>query len=401
MNELSPVARATSTTARRRSKVDQLFEELLASVDVRVGGERPWDITIHHPDTAARVFSDGSLGMGESYMDGWWDSPRIDELLLRILQGHLDDRVGKARVIALHLLDRLVNRQSPQRAWQVGRAHYDLDHRIFEAMLDDRLNYSCGYWARATTLDQAQTDKLELTCRKLGLRAGMRLLDIGCGWGSLMGYAAEHFGVTCVGITISTEQAQYVRQRYAHLPVEVHLQDYRTFNDSGSLRFDRIASIGMFEHVGHKNYRDFFSMALRSLDGTGLMLLHTIGRRRSDTAPDPWIDRYVFPNHELPSLAQITAACEGRFLIEDLENFGADYDRTLMSWHARLEAAWPALSGQHDERFRRMMRFYLLACAASFRARIDQLWQIVLSPSGVAGGYRRPLLSGSLRQTAD
>jgi cyclopropane-fatty-acyl-phospholipid synthase len=391
-----------SRAAPRRSKADDLFEELLAGVDVRIGGDRPWDLTVHHPDTANRILAEGSLGMGESYMDGWWDCPRIDELLLRILQGHLDERVGKARMLALGIANLLFNRQSQKRAWQVGRMHYDLDYRVFEAMLDERLNYSCGYWARASTLEQAQSDKLELTCRKLGLQAGMRLLDIGCGWGSLMGYAAENFGVECVGITISAEQAEYARRRYAHLPIEVRLQDYRAFNGDGRQRFDRIASIGMFEHVGHKNYRDFFATVARCLDAAGLCLLHTIGRRRSDTVPDPWIDRYIFPNHELPSLAQIAEACEGSFVIEDVENFGADYDRTLLAWHERLEAAWPALSLHHDERFRRMMRYYLLACAASFRARIDQLWQLVLSPAGVAGGYRRPAIAdGSRRQVGN
>ena len=385
-----PTVERAPVASSRPSKADRFFTELLASVDVRVGGDRPWDITVRHPQAAARILADGSLGLGEAYMDGWWDCPRIDEMLLRILQGRLEERAGKRRLIALWITHLLLNRQSRRRAPQVGRVHYDLDVRLFEAMLDSRLAYSCGYWAHEGTLEEAQAAKLDLVCRKLGLRPGMRLLDIGCGWGSLVGYAAQHYGVHCVGITIAREQAEYARQRYAQLPIEIRVQDYRALHAAEGQRFDRVASIGMFEHVGHRNFDDFFDVVRRNLDPTGLCLLHTIGRNRRDTVPDPWMDRYIFPNHELPALSQIADACEGRFVIEDVENFGADYDHTLMHWYRRLEAAWPQLPMHDDERFRRMMRYYLLVCAATFRARINQLWQLVLSPVGVPGGYRRP-----------
>ncbi|MBN8441370.1 MAG: cyclopropane fatty acyl phospholipid synthase [Thauera sp.] len=364
--------------------------DLLAVAGVGIAGERPWDMLIHHPQTAERILARGSLGLGESYMDGWWDCARLDEFIARILFARLDEKVATRALMLQGIRARLFNLQNLRRTWHVGEAHYDLGNDFFEAMLDGRLAYTCGYWARADNLDDAQAAKLDLICRKLGLERGMRLLDIGCGWGSLMKFAAEHYGVECVGLTISREQAEHGQARCAGLPVAFRLQDYRQFNRGGSERFDRVASVGMFEHVGHKNHRAFFAMARRSLNDDGLFLLHTIGKNLRRTPTDPWIDRYIFPNGDLPSLGQIADACEDDFIIEDVHNFGADYDRTLMAWHARFEAAWPDFAERYGERFRRTWRYYLLACAGTFRARTNQLWQIVLSPLGVRGGYRRP-----------
>jgi cyclopropane-fatty-acyl-phospholipid synthase len=363
---------------------------LLHMADIEINGSRPWDIQIHHPDTLDRILAEGSLGLGESYMDGGWDCAQLDEFIARVLRARLDRHVGRPGLVFDALRARLTNPQSPRRAWQVGREHYDLGNDLFERMLDPYMAYSCGYWANAGTLEQAQRDKLDLICRKLELRPGMRLLDIGCGWGSLMRYAAEHYGVECVGLTISREQACWGAERAAGLPLRFELADYRGFNRDGAQRFDRVASVGMFEHVGHKNYPAFFAMARRSLAEDGLFLLHTIGKNRSGEPIDPWTEKYIFPNGSLPSQAELSAAIEPHFLVEDWHNFGADYDRTLMAWHARFEAAWPALRKRYSERFRRMWRYYLLSCAGSFRARDNQLWQIVLSPQGVAGGYRRP-----------
>jgi cyclopropane-fatty-acyl-phospholipid synthase len=323
-------------------------------------------------------------------MDGWWDCDQIDEFIARVLRARLDEKVGSAGLRLAALKARLLNLQSERRAWQVGRQHYDLGNDLFERMLDPYMAYSCGYWAQATDLDAAQEAKLDLICRKLVLKPGMRLLDIGCGWGSLMRFAAERYGVECVGLTVSRQQARWGAQKTAGLPVRFELTDYRTFNPDGAQRFDRVASVGMFEHVGHKNYASYFAVARRALRDDGLFLLHTIGKNRSGATIDPWIEKYVFPNGSLPSVADIAAACEDGFVIEDWHNFGADYDRTLMAWHARFEAAWPELQAQYGERFRRMWRYYLLSCAGTFRARDNQLWQVLLSPRGVTGGYRRP-----------
>ena len=368
------------------------FAQLLGEADIRIDGDRPWDISINHPKAAELILARGSLGLGESYMLGWWDCQQLDEFIARLLAARLDERAGGARLLLQALRAQLFNLQSLRRAWRVGEVHYDIGNDFFAAMLGDGMTYTCGYWAAADALEEAQTAKLELVCAKLGLRPGMRLLDIGCGWGCLMRHAAERYRVDGVGLTISRQQAELGRLRCQDLPVEFRLLDYRDFGrgDGSVERFDRIASLGMFEHVGHKNHRVFFEVAQRCLREDGLLLLHTIGKNQSGTPTDPWIDRYIFPNGELPSLGEIADAAQDYFVIEDVHNFGADYDRTLMAWHRRFEASWPRFAAQYGERFRRMWRYYLLACAGSFRVRANQLWQIVLSPRGVAGGYRRP-----------
>lgn len=375
---------------REQDPALRAMARLLAQADIEIDGERPWDMRIHHPQTAERILARGSLGLGESYMEGWWDCDQVDEFIARVLLARLDEKVGTTALMVQGLRARLFNLQSLRRTWQVGEVHYDLGNDFFEAMLDPSMAYTCGYWATADTLEDAQAAKLDLVCRKLELRSGMRLLDIGCGWGSLMKFAAEHYGVDCVGLTISREQAEFGQARCSGLPVTFRLQDYRQFNRGGSERFDCIASVGMFEHVGAKNQGAFFEMARRSLKDEGLFLLHTIGKNVRRTPTDPWIDRYIFPNGDLPSLGQVCDASEDCFVVEDVHNFGADYDRTLMAWHARFEAAWPRFAARYGERFYRMWRYYLLACAGTFRARSNQLWQFVMSPRGVAGGYRRP-----------
>lgn len=364
------------------------LSNLLGRAGIRVNGDAPWDIQIKDPRAATRILGQGSLGLGESYMDGWWDCAALDQFFDRIFRANLTEHVT-AKDVLQTLRARLLNLQNSRRSWQVGKEHYDVGNDLFSAMLDRRMTYSCGYWKDAGNLDDAQSAKLDLVCRKLGLQPGMRLLDVGCGWGSLMQFAAENYGVSCVGLTISREQAEFAPRTLQGLPVEFRLADYRSFNVEGLEKFDRIASIGMFEHVGHKNYPAFFDACRRSLSDDGLFLLHTIGRKRTRNMIDPWFDRYIFPNGELPSLAEISTSVDGRFVIEDVHNFGADYDRTLLAWHARFEAAWPQFASKYGERFYRMWRYYLLCMAGCFRARQIQLWQTVLSPQGVAGGYQR------------
>jgi len=363
----------------------ELLRELLHLADIELDGPQPWDIQLHNPQMMQSVLAHGSLGFGNSYVAKDWDSNDLAETVSRILRADLPSQVH-ARGLWWHVIQaRWRNRQTPKRAWEVGRTHYDLNNAFYSAMLGDTLAYTCGYWAKAEDLDSAQHAKLDLICRKLGLKSGQRVLDIGCGWGSFMKYAAEHFGVSCVGLTISEAQAQLGAERCAGLPIEFRLQDYRDIHEP----FDHVVSVGMFEHVGRHNYHTFMDVVKRCLKPDGLCLLHTIGTLESNATPDPWLDRYIFPNGELPALAQITQAAEGRFVVEDVHNFGADYDRTLCAWADRFEAAWPQFASQFDASFYRMWRYYLLSCAGAFRARQTQLWQLVLSPQGVQGGYRR------------
>jgi len=366
-------------------------EALLSLADVRLDGDRPWDLHVEDERFHARVLSQGSLGLGESYMDGWWRVPSLDGMLYRMIAADLDQRVHGLGVAIDALRARLTNLQSRRRSFQVGERHYDLGNDLYRAMLGKRLVYSCAYWrgrdGRALdNLDDAQEAKLDLVCRKLGLQPGMKVLDIGCGWGEALKFAAERYGITGVGVTVSREQAAFARELCEGLPIEIRLQDYRQLDEP----FDCAFSLGMFEHVGVKNYRAYFEIANRCVHEDGLFLLHTIGTNRSVRYTDPWIGKYIFPNSMLPSAEQITEASEGLFVLEDWHNFGADYDRTLQAWRANVERAWPQLDARYDERFRRMWRFYLSASMATFRSRHSQLWQLVLSPKGVRGGYVAP-----------
>jgi cyclopropane-fatty-acyl-phospholipid synthase len=371
-----------------RNSARNRIESLLAFAGARINGEAPIDLQVHDERLYPRIVAHGSLGFGEAYMDGWWDAADLDGFLFRLLAAHVDEQVGGIDDAALFLRAKLVNMQRGRRAYKVGEQHYDLGNDLFQAMLGKRLVYSCGYWKEARDLDAAQEAKLDLVCRKLGLKPGMRVLDIGCGWGEALKYAAQKYGVSGVGVTVSEEQAQFARELCAGLPVEILVQDYREVPDGiGTDKFDRVWSIGMFEHVGVKNYRSYFETVRRCLRDDGLTLLHTIGGNESSTHTDPWIEKYIFPNSMIPSTAQIAKAAEGLFVIEDWHGFGPDYDRTLLAWRANFDAAWPALGEKYGERFRRMWHFYLAASAANFRARRLQLWQVVFSPRGVPGGY--------------
>ncbi|MBZ9537432.1 MULTISPECIES: cyclopropane fatty acyl phospholipid synthase [Modicisalibacter] len=376
---IAPIA-LPDTRARR------VIESLLDGSGVALNGTSPWDIQVHHPDFFSRVLHQGTLGLGESYMEGWWECERIDEMTHRLLRHGLGEHAHTPSERLMYKLQAgFFNLQSKARAYIVGEAHYDLGNDLFERMLDPTMCYSCGYWKDAETLHEAQVAKLDLAARKLGIEPGMKVLDIGCGWGSFAEHAARHYGAHVTGITISREQAELARKRCEGLPVEIILEDYRDLEG----RFDRIVSIGMFEHVGHRNYRTYFDTVDRLLADDGLFVLHTIGSNNSEISADPWIHKYIFPNGILPSIKHIAQATEGRLLMEDWQNFGADYDRTLMAWQDNFDAHWHEIADNYNEKTRRMFRYYLGACAGAFRARDIQLWQVVFS-KGRPGRYDSP-----------
>jgi cyclopropane-fatty-acyl-phospholipid synthase len=364
-----------------------VIEALLASADIEIDGARAQDIQVHDDRLYRRVLAHGTLGLGEAYMDGWWDCERLDDFFARAVSAGLGNKLPLTpHILWLGLSAQLFNRQSPKQSWRVADTHYNLGIDIFEATFDARMTGSCGYWQTVADLDAAQEAKLELVCRKIGLQAGQSVLDIGCGWGAFMGYAAECHGARCVGVTVSSEQAAYGRKRYADLPIEFRVQDYRDYVG----QTDHVVSMGMFEHVGPRNYRRYFQLARRSMAEGGLFLLHSIiGNVREDRI-EPWLDKYIFPGGVLPTVGQIGRACEGLFVIEDFENFGADYDRTLMAWWAKFQTHRAAISIRHGERLCRMWDYYLCSCAGAFRSRTINVGQWVLSPLGVPGGYVRP-----------
>jgi cyclopropane-fatty-acyl-phospholipid synthase len=367
-------------------KYKKIAEEILELTGVKINGSNPWDIRIHNDEFYRRVITEGELGIGESYMDGWWDAEKVDELIYKILRAQLDEKIRRKFSILVRLFTkRLLNLQSKRRAFIIGEKHYDLGNELFQNMLDKRMNYSCAYWKDAGSLDEAQENKLELICRKLYLKPGMRMLDIGCGWGAFGKYSAEKYNIEVVGITVSKEQVELGRKLCGGLPVEFRLIDYRDINE----KFDRIVSVGMIEHVGYKNYKTFFEVANKCLKDDGLFLLHTIGNIKSVKTHDLWTNKYIFPNGMLPSVAQLGKAIENLFVMEDWHNFGIDYDKTLMEWFNNFVTNWDKIKNKYSERFFRMWKYFLLSSAGSFRSRRrGQLWQIVLSKYGIPGGYQ-------------
>ena len=360
-------------------KAKNVISDLLAGAGVSVNGTMPWDIQVHNDRLYQRLLSESALGLGESYMDGWWDCEGLDEFINRILRGRLDIKVkGNWKISLFALQTKLFNRQKRSRASQVGEQHYDLGNDLYQAMLDTRLNYTCAYWKNAKNLDEAQENKLDLVCRKISLKPGMTVLELGCGWGSFARFAAEKYGAKVVAVNISKEQVRLGRELCRGLPVEILLQDYREVDGE----YDAVISIGILEHVGYKNYRTYMEVVKRCLKDDGIAFIHTIGQNTSKTHSNKWTDKYIFPNGMVPSIAQIARSMEGLFVMEDWHNFGPDYDKTLIAWYKNFNNAWPSLRDKYGDRFYRMWRFYLLSSAGAFRSRNQQLWQIVMTKTG-------------------
>ena len=358
--------------------------ELLAIAGIRIDGSAPWDIVVRNDAFYSRIFAGGSLALGESYMDGWWDCESIDEFFHKILSAKLNFRViDKKQIYYTYVKAKVLNLQLKSKAFHNATHHYDIGNDLYSKMLGDLMIYSCAYWKNARSLDEAQEAKMELICQKLGFQSGMRVLDIGCGWGGFALYATRKYGVHVTGVTVSANQATAGQELCNGLPVELICRDYREISGT----FDRIVSVGMFEHVGYKNYRTFMKTVKRHLEPDGLFLLHTIGKNISSPYNDPWLNKYIFPNSKLPSAQEITKAAEGLLIMEDWHNFGVHYDRTLMAWHQNFKNNWESLKSGYDDRFYRMWSYYLQSCAGAFRSRHNHVWQVVYSYSGLRGGY--------------
>jgi len=365
-------------------KLKSTAQKILDLAGITINGSKPWDIQIKDERFYKRVLNQGSLGLGESYMDGWWECEQLDEFFNKLLAAKIDEKVkGDWQLLASLIFQRIFNMQSKSRAFEIGEKHYDVGNDLYKVMLDKRMVYTGAYWPEADNLDQAQENKLDLVCHKIGLQPGQKVLDIGCGWGSFAKFAAEKYEANVVGITVSKEQAKLAEKMCNGLPIEIRLQDYRDVNE----KFDHIISLGMIEHVGYKNYREYMKIVHKCLKDKGLFLLQTIAGNQSVKSTDPWIEKYIFPNSMLPSAAQLSTAIESLFVMEDWHSFGINYDNTLMAWYNNFINGWDSIKHNYDERFFRMWKYYLLCCAGSFRCRKNQLWQIVYSKNGVKGGY--------------
>jgi cyclopropane-fatty-acyl-phospholipid synthase len=367
------------------SRPQKRIQTLLDRADIKINGPNPWDIQVHNEQFYQRVISNGSIGLGESYMDGWWDVEQLDQFFYRALRANLDKRIRlNWGWISLYLRSVFLNMQTLVRSRKVAREHYDRDNDLYMSFLDPYNQYSCGYFDQTEDLNEAQLKKLDLICRKLQLKEEDHVLDIGCGWGGFAKFAASRYGCKVTAITISEQGANYASELCEGLPVTVLKKDYRALDQ----RYSKIMSCGMFEHVGYKNYRTFMKVVSRCLEKDGLFLLHTIGRNASVYSTDPWIAKYIFPNSMIPSAKQIGNAIDDLFVMEDWHNFGIYYAKTLRAWMNNFNDSWEGLKMKYDNRFYRMWKYYLLSCAGTFEARRNQLWQIVLSSNGVKGGHK-------------
>lgn len=368
-----------------------MMTNFLQEAGVTINGHEPHDIRINNALFFKKIGLNPSLGAGEGYMEGLWDCDQLDELFFKIGSKNVSDKLNSPSLIKLYsLLNNVINFQTRNRSKKVAEVHYNLGNEFYGHMLGKSMAYTCGYWANATDLDQAQFNKFDLICRKINLQQNDRVLDLGCGWGSLAKFMVENYGCEVIGVNISTEQVRYAQKSCQNLPVKICLSDYRDASVYNPSRkpFDKVVSIGLCEHVGHKNYRSLMNVVHQNLKETGLFLLHTIGKNNSLNYLDQWTDKYIFPNAMLPSIKLLAEATEDLFVIEDLHNFGADYDKTLMAWHKNFQTHWNLYKDKYDQTFYRLWSYYLLSCAGTFRARTMQLWQTVLSPNGVKNGYK-------------
>lgn len=368
------------------NKEEKFFKELLKQAGITLNGDKSYDIKINNPQVYSKILKNGSLGVGESYMDKDWDCEKLDEALYKIFNANLQGEINSYKLL-LHILKaRMINLQSIKGSKKVIEEHYDLSNDLYMSFLDPYNQYTCGYFKNTNNLNKAQEQKLDLLCKKLQLKKGDKVLDIGCGWGGFAKYAAKNYGCHVTGISISNEQIKYAQNFTKGLPVTIKKEDYRYLNE----KFDKIISVGMLEHVGYKNYKRMMKIVHNCLKDDGIFLLHTIGNNRSVKTIEPWISKYIFPGAMLPSIKQIANATENLFIIEDWHNIGQHYDKTLMAWHKNFEKNYHKLNqAKFNERFKRMWNFYLLSCAALFRARKTQLWQIVMTKKGLKKTYER------------
>lgn len=362
-------------------KSKEKVAQVLQKVGITLNGSKPTDIQINDEQVWNRVIGGGSLALGETFMDGEWDVDDLAGLVDTVYRANLYQELVSFDALPLIIRGIFQNLQSRTRAFGVAHAHYDLGNDLYTKMLDARMVYTSGIWKGVDTLEAAQEQKLERLCNRIGLESGDRVLDIGCGWGSFMKYAAERHGASVIGLTVSVGQTELAEKMCAGLPAEFVIGDYRDYTSNE--KFDHVVSIEMIEAVGVKNLRTYFKKAHSLLQPDGCFGLQAIMGLEPKPVPDVWIDRYIFPNGILPSLAQIEKAIRGLFVIESLENFAPDYDKTLMEWWKRFDVSYEKLKTEnpkYDERFYRMWKFYLQGCAGLFRADEVQVNQIILRP---------------------
>lgn len=374
-NAVSNVKNSTSVSDKN------LVESFLAPIGSTINGPSEIDLQILDERFYSRVVQEGSLGMGESYMDGWWEVGSLDKFMRLVVESGQDSKVVPLSTKLLILKSKLFNHQTKPLSKRVAEQHYDLSNFLYSKMLDPWMQYTCAYWKNAKNLNEAQEHKLDQICKKLQLKSSDRLLELGCGFGGLAKFAAQNYGCHVTGYNISKEQLRWAREWTKGLPVELIEKDYRLAESSENKNgFDKAVTVGLFEHVGYKNYRTLMKVMHHCLKNGGLLLTHFIGGNVPRVTTDPWLEKYIFPGSVMPSASQISHAFEGLFVMEDWQNFGPDYDLTLMAWYENFNKHWEEIKIQgYDDRFYRMWKYYLLLCAGTFRARKNQNWEIVFA----------------------
>jgi cyclopropane-fatty-acyl-phospholipid synthase len=362
-----------------------IVEKAFASAGVAINGQNPCDISVKDDRFYRAVLQKGSLGLGESYMDGWWSCDDLEEMASRMIGSGLYKFSLRMPIYLLpNLRDNVFNQQSKEMSLRVADRHYAMGNEMFFGFLGKHKNYSCGYYSGTGDLDEAQRLKLDKVCKLLDLQPGDRLLDIGGGWCEFARYAATHYGCEVVSINITDEQIAFAREYCKGASVEVRKCDYRDITG----RFNKIAVLAMLTHVGRKNYRKFLEIAHGALEPHGTLLIESVGGHKSHSNCEAWIDKYIFPGGVVPCLSQIDAAASGLFQRTVTDEFGSSYVLTLRAWHRNLIQAWSAHEGRYGERVRRMFEYFFLTTAGSFRARYLLHWHILLKKveRGAASG---------------
>lgn len=381
----------------------KVVSEVFKAAGVRIGAKGSHDLAVNDPAFFRRLLGDPLLQFGETYMDGLWDSPAVDEVVAKLFSAERDGRISTVlplwRVPGLaglalirhgyrYIRDRLTNRQTRARSTTVAEEHYDAGNELYRLMLDPTLTYTSGVWAPGYTLEDAQNAKYDLIARKLGLKPGQRVLDIGSGFGGFARFAAKNYGAKVTGITISIEQLKAARALSAGVEgVEFLYSDYRDIpHRFPKDAFDHVVSIEMIEAVGPKNLAEYFQAAHAALKDGGRFVIQAIANNRDVFNNNPWAGKYIFRDGVAPSTEQVDKAARRAFgRPVDRQRITGHYDKTLMAWHENFTRAWPQLKGEYGERFKRMWDFYLLAAAGLFRAGDIQLDQTVYVKGGRPG----------------
>jgi cyclopropane-fatty-acyl-phospholipid synthase len=373
--------------------------KLFRLTDIRLGT----DITVHDDSFYNDLLKYKTLGFGESFMSAKIETPNLESLCIKLQRLNVLSIMDYLKILSFwnylylifyvfwkiynFILFNITNFNTILRSKKVAKVHYNLPDVLYTHMLDPTMLYSCGYFKDTNNLETAQTQKADLIITKLHISDGDEILEIGCGWGFIAARIANaNRNVNVTAITISSEQIKYCNQKYKLPNLRFILIDYRQIPENS---FNKIYSVGMFEHVGAKNYKDFFNITYKLLKDDGIMLLHTICKSKYNPISDPWFEKYIFPGGYLPSVAEISRNIElTNYSFADLQEFGYYYATTLQCWLDNFENTYSQFSHLFDDKFKRMWKLYLIFSKVGFNSGHIKLHQFVFTKSAV-GVYHR------------